>query len=126
MRFAGRFQGVLTGPQVRLNERATIQRRAVGRDPDYGTQVEAWVTVADRIWCEAQDVLPSRAEKVESGRQVATSQTRFRIRRQIAIGPEMRVILHGKGDRVMQVIAGPAQMDDKTHVECMLEGYGNG
>lgn len=111
---------------VRLNERASIQQRVPSRDPDYGTESDTWVTVAERIWCEAQDVLPSRAEKVENGRKVATSSTRFRIRRQIQIAPEMRVILHGKGDRVMQVIAGPAHLDDKTHVECMLEGYGDG
>lgn len=108
---------------VRLNERASIQQRAPGRDPEYGTEVDTWVTVAERIWCEAQDVLPSRAEKVQDGRRVATSSTRLRIRRQIAIAPEMRVILHGKGDRIMQVVAGPAHLDDKTHVECMLEGY---
>lgn len=111
---------------VRLNERASIQQRVPGRDPEYGTEVDTWVTVAERIWCEAQDVLPSRAEKIENGRKVATSSTRFRIRCQIPIAPEMRVILHGKGNRVMQVIAGPAQMNDKTHVECMLEGYNDG
>lgn len=110
---------------VRLNERATIEQRVTGRDPEYGTEIDTWVTVAERIWCEAQDVLPSRAEKVQDGRKVATSSTRFRIRKQIAIGADMRVILHGKGDRVMQVISGPAQLDDKTHVECMLEGYGD-
>jgi len=111
---------------VRLNERASIQKRVPGRDPEWNTEIDTWLTVAERIWCEAQDVLPSRAEKVLEGRQVATSTTRFRIRRQIAIAADMRVILHGKGDRVMQVIAGPAHMDDKTHVECMLEGYGDG
>jgi SPP1 family predicted phage head-tail adaptor len=110
-------------PAVRLNERATIEQRAMTRDPDYGTEIEAWEPVATRIWCEAQDVLPSRAEKVQDGRKVVTSSTRLRIRRQIPIAPEMRVILHGKGDRIMQVVAGPAQMDDKKHVECMLEGY---
>ncbi|QOY96333.1 phage head closure protein [Massilia sp. UMI-21] len=111
---------------VRLNERATIQERTTGRDPEYGTEVDTWVAVHDRIWCEAQDVLPSRGETVEQGRQVATMRTRLRIRKQIAIAPEMRVILHGKGDRVMQVISGPAYLDDKTHVECMLEGYSDG
>jgi SPP1 family predicted phage head-tail adaptor len=115
----------MTAP-VRLNERATIQQRVPGRDPEYGTEFDAWVTIAERIWCEAQDVLPSRAEKVQEGRQVATSTTRLRIRKQIAIGPDMRVILHGKGDRIMEVISGPAQLDDKIHVECMLEGYGDG
>lgn len=111
---------------VRLNERATIQKRTVARDPDYNTEVEVWVDVAERIWCEAQDVLPSRGEKVQDGRQVAVSATRLRIRKQIAIAADMRVILHGKGDRVMQVVSGPAHLDDKVHVECMLEGYSDG
>jgi SPP1 family predicted phage head-tail adaptor len=111
---------------VNLNERATIEQRVTARDLDYGTEIEAWEPVASNVWVEAQDALPSRAEKVQDGRKVATSSTRLRIRRQIPIAPEMRVILHGKGDRIMQVIAGPAQMDDKTHVECMLEGYSDG
>lgn len=111
---------------VRLNERATILQRVPARDPEYGTELESLELVALRVWCEAQDVLPSRAEKVENGRKVATSSTRLRIRRQIDIAADMCVILHGKGDRLMEVISGPAQLDDKTHVECMLEGYGDG
>lgn len=128
MRPAGRSQGVLTGPQVRLNERASIQQAPPGRDA-YGRKVPAsgdWPTVAERIWVEVQDVLPSRGEQSENGVRKSARQARLRLRKQIPIAADSRVILHGRGDRIMQVIAGPALLDDKTHVECMIEEVTNG
>jgi len=115
----------MTAP-FRLDEQATIERRTVARDPDYGTEIEAWVPVADHVWANAQDQLPSRAESSANG--VATSVTRTRLRIQIddRITAAMRVVLHGKGDRIMQIIAGPALLDDRRHVEFMLEGYSHG
>ena len=113
---------------VRLNERASIQQPPAGRDA-YGRKAPAsadWPTVAERIWVEVQDVLPSRAERSENGARVAATQARLRLRRQIPITAESRVVLHGRGDRIMQVIAGPAPLDDKTHVECMIEEVRNG
>lgn len=112
----------------KLNERATIQQRPAGKDA-YGRKAsnsDAWLNVAANIWCNVQDVLPSRAEKSENGARVASKQARFRIRKQILIAADMRVVLHGRGDKMMQVISGPALLDDKTHVECMLEEVGNG
>lgn len=128
MRFAGRSQGVLTGPAVRLNERASIQQPPPGRDA-YGRKAPAsgdWPTVAEHIWVEVQDVLPSRAEQSEGGVRKASKQARLRLRRQIPIAADSRVVLHGRADRIMQVIAGPALLDDKTHVECMIEEVTNG
>ena len=109
-----------------LNEKATLQQRSVARDEQYGRKTETWSNVAERVWCSVQDALPSRAERSENGARVGTRQARFRIRKQIPIAADTRVVLHGRGDRVMQVIAGPALLDDQTHVECMLEEVGNG
>ncbi|MGI4717210.1 MAG: phage head completion protein [Janthinobacterium lividum] len=113
---------------VRLNERATVQKPPAARD-GYGRKALAsgdWPAVAENIWVEVQDVLPSRAEQSENGVRKASKQARLRLRKQIPIAADMRVVLHGRGDRIMQVIAGPALLDDKTHVECMLEEIGNG
>ena len=110
----------------RLDEQATIERRTVGRDPDYGTEIESWEPVAAKVWCNAQDALPSRAESTSNGLRTATKQTRLRIQINDAITPDMRVTLHGKGDRIMQIIAGPALLDDRRHMEFMLEGYSHG
>ena len=114
---------------VRLNERATVQQPPEGKDPTYGRKPAAgapWPTVAENIWVEVQDVLPSRAEQTTNGARVATKQARLRLRKQIPIAADMRVVLHGRGGRVMQVISGPALLDDRLHNECMLEEIGNG
>ncbi len=35
----------------------------------------------------------------------------------------MRAVLHNRGDLVMQIIAGPAMLDDRVHYEFELEAY---
>lgn len=113
----------MTAP-FRLDEQVTIEQRTVGRDPDYGTPIESWEVVAPEIWCNAQDQLPSRGESTTNGVAVAVTRTRLRIQIDHRITPAMRVILHGKRNRVMQIIAGPAELDDRRHIEFVLEGYG--
>ncbi len=115
----------MTAP-FRLDELATIEQRAAGRDPDYGTAVESWVPIAEKIWCNAQDQLPSRGESTTNGLATSVTRTRLRIQLDHRITTSMRVILHNKGDRVMQIIAGPALLDDRRHVEFMLEGNSHG
>lgn len=105
------------------DEKVTIERRAAAVDPEYGTQLNEWEPVAARIWANVQDILPGRAESAKGALLVSTQQTRLRILKNSAITPDMRVILHSKGERVMQIIAGPALLDDRIHVEFMLEGY---
>ena len=50
---------------------------------------------------------------------------RARLRMQGAGGVtlQMRAVLHGRGDLVMQIIAGPAMLDDRVHYEFQLEAY---
>lgn len=115
----------MTAP-FRMDEQVTIERRTVDRDPDYGTEIEAWEAVAEKIWCNAQDQLPSRAESTANGLATSVTRTRLRIQIDPRITTEMRATLHSKGDRLMQIIAGPALLDDRRHVEFMLEGYSHG
>lgn len=107
----------------RKDETVTIERRTGATDPDYNTQIDAWEVVAAGVWANVQDVLPGRAESTKNGLAIATQQTRLRISINHAITPAMRVTLHGKGDRLMQIISGPAMLDDRMHMEFMLEGY---
>jgi len=118
----------MTAP-FRLDEQVTIEQRTVEKDPHYGTDIEgseAWVPVAAAIWANAQDLLPSRGEAASNGLITAVTRTRLRIQNDERITAAMRVVLHGKGGRVMQIIAGPALLDDRRHVEFMLEGYSHG
>jgi head-tail adaptor len=113
----------------RKDEQVTIERRTAAKDPEYGTDIpgsEGWEPVAERIWCNAQDVLPSRGESAANGMITAVTRTRLRIDVDHSITTAMRVTLHGKGDRLMQIIAGPALLDDRRDMEFMLEGYSHG
>jgi head-tail adaptor len=110
----------------RLDDKVTIERRTIGKDPDYGTDIEgseAWVPVASRIWANVQDVLPIRAESTQNGLRIGVQQSRLRIKINSAITATMRVTLHNKGGRVMQIISGPAMLNDREHSEFLLEGY---
>jgi head-tail adaptor len=113
----------MTAP-FRLDEQVTIEQRTVARDPDYGTEVESWAVVAEKAWCNAQDQLPSRGESTANGAVTSVTRTRLRIQVDDRITTAMRATLHGKADRVMQIVAGPALLDDRRHIEFMLEGYG--
>ncbi|NHZ83771.1 hypothetical protein F2P44_31560 [Massilia sp. CCM 8695] len=105
------------------NDKVTIERRAAGRHPEYNTPLDSWVVVESRIWANVQDILPSRAESTNDGLRLALQRSRLRIRNNSAITAEMRVTLHSRGDRLMQIIAGPALLDDRERSEYILEGY---
>lgn len=107
-----------------MDEQCTIEQRVKARDPDYGTETSTWEVVEAGVWCNAQDQLPSRGESTANGLATSVTRTRLRLRLDDRITTEMRVTLHGKGNRLMQIIAGPALLDDRRHVEFMLEGYG--
>lgn len=109
-----------------LNTKVSIEKPVESKDPKYGTRSTEWVTVATRIWANLQDTLPSRAEKSENGLRTATQSTRLRIRVGRTIEPKMRVILHGRGDKIMQIVSGPAILDGRMFQECMLEAYTDG
>jgi head-tail adaptor len=118
----------MTAP-FRKDEQVTIERRTAARDPDYGTEIPGaggWEVVADHVWANAQDVLPKRGESTANDMITAATRTRLRIDIDDRITTAMRVTLHGKGDRVMQIIAGPALLDDRRNAEWMLEGYSHG
>lgn len=114
---------------VRLDEQVTIEQRTVQRDPEYGNPIEGsegWEVVAENIWANCQDVLPSRGESTANGLQTAVTRTRLRIQIDWRITSAMRVTLHDKGDRRMQITTDAALLDDRRHMEFMLEGYSHG
>lgn len=118
----------MTAP-YRKDEQVTIERRTAARDPEYGTEIPGaggWEVVAAHIWANVQDQLPSRGEATANGMVTAVTRTRLRIGVDGSITSAMRVTLHGKGDRQMLIVAGPALLDDRRDVEWMLEGYSHG
>lgn len=107
----------------RLRDRITIEANISLDHPDYGPQPGAWTPIAKRIAAEVQDVLPSRSERVTQGIRVATRPARIRMRYRAGITSDMRVIVHGTADRVLQIVGGPAVLGRREWLELVCEEY---
>ena len=104
---------------VRLNKRCRIEYKSVTNDSIYGTEIISWALLAV-IWCEIQDELPSRAESKERTIDLSKSPARWRARHRTDIDSSMRIVIDGT---IYQIISGPASIDNKRYIECMIEKY---
>ena len=104
---------------VRLDKRCRIEYKSVTNDSTYGTEVIAWALLAV-VWCEIQDVLPSRSESVEAQINVSKNPARWRARHRTDIDSSMRIVVDGT---IYQIVSGPASIDSKKYIECMIEEY---
>ena len=107
----------------KLNRRITFQKPGAGKDPRLGTaKAGAWtnyVTVA----AEVQDVLPSRSERLDDTINIARRPTRIRTRFREDITSDMRIIY---GERVLQIVSGPAELGRRDGLELIAEEYTSG
>lgn len=106
-----------------LDRRITIESKVTRVDPDYGTETVAWETFAGRISAQVQDVLPSKSESAADGLVIATRPARVRIRYMSGITSDMRLIVHGATDRLMQIVAGPAELGRREGIELVATEY---
>ena len=104
----------------RLDRRITFQHRVGTTDPTYGTKTYTWedIPVNPTVWAEVQDVLPSRAERLADGVNIARRPARVRTRWRDDVTGEMRVKV---GERVMQIVAGPAELGRREGLEMLCE-----
>lgn len=107
-------------PAGRFDRRITFQHRIGTTHPVYGTKVYTWENLPTKptVWAEVQDVLPSRAERVAEGVNLARRPARIRTRYRDDITGEMRVKV---GDRVLQIVAGPAVLGRREGLEMICE-----
>jgi len=107
-----------------MNREVVIQRRTETQDPIYGTAIVTWADLAT-VWAEVQDILPSRAERVAEGIDIARRPARVRMLYRDDVTTDMRFKVLGRGgseaDRVMQIIAGPAELGFRERVEFVAE-----
>lgn len=109
----------------------SIWRKSVTQDADFGTPIITRVplvaqagspTIAERFWAEVEDVMPSRSEAVKMGLSVARNQTRIRMRWRNDVDSSMEIVVHGDADVTYQIVAGPAEIEDrKSRIEMMCE-----
>lgn len=117
--------------RVTANERdqhIAIERPASDNALD-GAGSGDWAEVG-KEWVGILDKLPSRAEKLIDGVNIAARPARVRMRYRGDVTPDMRfVLLRWDGsawvpaDRVMQIVAGPAVLGRRDGLEFMVEDY---
>ncbi|WP_416464915.1 head-tail adaptor protein [Sphingomonas sp. VDB2] len=102
----------------RRNRRIKIQR-PVADNSLKGAGSGRWKDVAT-VFAEVQDVLPSRGEQVSEGMTTARRPARVRMLYREGLTPDMRFVM---GDRIMQIIGGPAELGFREGLEFMVEDY---
>jgi head-tail adaptor len=108
----------LTIPAGRRDRLITIERPEADDALD-GAGSGAWVEVGQE-WAEVQDRLPSKGERTEGGFNLASRPARVRMPYREDITSDMRFVL---GDRIMQIVAGPAELGRRQGLEFMVEDY---
>ncbi|MEG3084827.1 phage head closure protein [Sphingomonas sp. PB2P12] len=108
----------------KLDRRVLIQR-PVPDDSFDGAGSGQWVDVAT-VWANVEDALPSRGERLADGINVASRPSRVRMRYRSDVTSSMRFVV---ANRIMQIVAGPAELGRRDGLEFMVEEYspaGNG
>lgn len=101
-----------------LDRRIRIERPVADASFD-GAGSGTWELVAT-VWANVQDALPSRAEKLGEGINMAARPARVRMRFRADVTPDMRFVM---GARIMQIISGPAELGRREALEFMVEEY---
>ena len=101
-----------------LDRRIAIER-PVSDDSLDGAGSGGWEPLA-MVWASVQDARPSRAERLAGGINVAARPARVRMRYRSDVTAAMRFVM---GDRVMQIVAGPAELGRREGLEFMVEDY---
>lgn len=101
----------------RLNRRVRIERPLTDEALD-GAGSGTWAEVAT-VWAEVQDMPPSR-ERMADGLNIANRPARIRMRYRSDVTAAMRIVW---GSRIMQIVAGPAELGFREAIELVAEDY---
>ena len=102
----------------KLDRRVAIER-PVTKPGFLSAGSGTWELVAT-VWASVEDALPSRAERLADGINVASRPARVRMRYRDDVTSAMRFVI---GSRIMQIIAGPAELGRRDGLEFMVEDY---
>ena len=101
-----------------LDRRVRIEQ-PLADDAFDGAGSGTWSLVAE-VWASVRDALPSRGERLADGVNVAARPSRVRIRYRAGMTASMRFVLD---ERIMQIVAGPAELGRREGLEFMVEDY---
>jgi len=105
---------------INLNKRCRIEQKTGTNETTYGTEQVTWALVAV-VWCNIQDVLPSRSEELNRGVSINTQPARWCARYRSDINSAMRILIDGNvcknrlwfSRSVLSSAALPSLADDK-------------
>jgi len=107
----------------KFRDRIRIESGGTGKDPTYGTPIEApWVPFVE-VWAEIQDLAPSKSESQDHGIRLARDSTRIRIRFLPGILPTMRIVELTGQMRTLSIIGGPASIFNGREIELVAERF---
>lgn len=89
-----------------LDRRIAIDTKSVTRNPDYGTEVVSWTTLAT-VWASVEDVAkttPGGGEDVKLNERVVTLPVQIRLRYRSDLRTDMRVRLLDR-NRTLQIVS---------------------
>lgn len=107
-----------------MNRTVQIRSRSRSQSASDGSYSDSWSTMAT-VWAEVQDILPSRAESITEGVNIARRPCRVRFYYRDDVTPDMLFRVLGRapeeGDRDLRIIAGPAELGFRHRVEFVAE-----
>ena len=101
-----------------LDRRIRIER-PIADDSFDGAGSGTWEQVTT-VWANVKDALPSRAERLGEGINMAARPARVRMRYRADVTADMRFVM---GERIMQIVSGPAELGRREALEFMVEEY---
>lgn len=104
-------------PAGRRDRRITFMKAERTQD-EYGGRTEGGFEPFVTVWAEVQDILPSRAERVEDSVSMARRPCRIRILYRPDLTSDMQIEYAG---RTLHIISGPAELGRKEGLEFVAE-----
>lgn len=104
---------------VVLDRRCRVEYPVKSKDTVHGSAVTTW-TLKAVIWCNIQDVLPSRSEAVKNGLAIGAKQSRLRVRYRTDLDSSMRIVIDSN---IYQIITDFVEVGKKEYSEAMIERY---
>ena len=102
-----------------LDKVLDVERPVADDGPD-GAGSGTWELVAEGVYAQVQDALPSRGERLADGINVASRPARVRMYFRDDISAACRFVM---GSRIMEIVAGPAELGWQEGLEFMVEDY---
>jgi SPP1 family predicted phage head-tail adaptor len=112
----GRLMTISAG---RLRERISIEKPIADEGFD-GAGAGTWQAIATKVPAAVEDVPAGKAERLADGINIAARPARVWIRYRTDVTPDMRFTM---GDRLMQIVAGPAIIGRRQWLQFMVEDY---